>query len=432
MATVAAENVPTRRMHKAMSRLQAVGGVHEDSLDAVLNLVNPFPDYPAKRVGWPDSKAGSSVVMVDLYEQVISNPSGLAAGETWDLHACMLPFVFAGTSGEGGIAPFKKDPLSANNHGSLTIMTAKTGNLANPVVGLPLSSYIYGDLAQKAPFRVIAQGLELVNISADLYRGGSTFAYRSEAPVQYCCPWTSQAPSGALTQTAAFDVTLSPPTQPSDIVDWPNTYVGDGRDGLYVINTPTCRENEPKIFRGRDVLFMDDPNGYGEVGRYVAGSGGHNGWCLAGGFMSGLAQNSSILLKHRVFLEIFPSAKPSSDSFSLVRLSDKCTPYSPAIMEVLAQVLRDMPAGCPYTENPLGEWFQDILEHISAIAPTVGKVVGTIVPGVGALGEGIGAVSKHLSEKLKKKQSRVAATPPSVSKPASKNITGKQNRSLGR
>jgi hypothetical protein len=217
-----------------------------------------------------------------------------------------------------------------------------------------------------------------------------------------------------------MDCSLYPPTKPNDIDDFPNTYIGDGRDGVYVINTPTQKENEPKIFRGRDPAFFASPNDAAAPGRYVVNGGAHTGWSHAGAFMTGLAQGSSILLKHRVYIEIFPSSFPGSNSASLVRLSDKTTPYSPMIMEVLAQVIRDMPAGCAYTDNPLGEWFQSILDHVSNLAPVIGKVVGTVLPGASLIGEGIGVVSKAVSEKMKKK--RVTGTPPSVSTTSSKMV----------
>lgn len=414
MSSLAVENQPSGRMRKSLARLQAIGGVHEDSLAAVMNLVNPFPDYPAKRVGWPDSKGGSSVVLVDLFETSITQPSGLLAGETWDLHAIMLPQVFNGNTGVCTSTPFSRTAPGATSAYPLGVYTAKTGSLPAVLNVEPDVKYTYGDLAQGAPFRVIAQGLELVNTSADLYRGGTAFAYRYEDPVTFIAPYTSQAPSGVLSVASALDATLYPPTFPSDIDDFPNTYVGDGRDGVYVINTPTDPNNEPKIYRGRDVGYFANPNDSGNpTGRAPYGGGAHNGWCMAGGFMTGLAQGSSILLKHRVFLEIFPSPFTLSTSKSLVRLSDKCTPYSPMVMEVLAQVIRDMPAGCAYTENPLGEWFESIMDHVSKLAPVIGKAVGTVIPGAGLVGDGLGLVSGGIAQKMRNK--RIQSTPPSAS-----------------
>lgn len=413
-------NVIPTKARKILTRLENVEGVHEDTLDAVLNLVNPFPDYTPKRVGWPDSRGSSSVVFYDLFEATIKQPSGLSAGETWDLHALMLPQAFEGQTATCSLTPFSKDAPSASTCSSFNVHTAVSGSLPAPLNTEPAVKYTFGSLAQGAPFRVVSMGMELVNISADLYRGGASFGYRYDAPVAPALPYTSQAPAGVLTVSAGFDATLYPPTKPDDIDDWPNTFIGDGRDGLYVTNLPLNLDNPPLILKGRDVAYFANPNGATNPGRVGWGSGGHIGWCIAGGFLTGLTQGSSILVKYRVGIEVFPSCFGGSTSLSLVRLSNKTVPRSPVVDEILARIISDMPAGCEYTKNPLGEWFSNILSAVAEAAPKVGAAL-SFLPGAAAIGQGVGALSGAASKALGSRRKPKASS----SAPAKK--TGKSN-----
>jgi len=187
-----------------------------------------------------------------------------------------------------------------------------------------------------------------------------------------------------------MDLVTAPPVDPNEVDDWPNTYIGSAQDGVYVINTPADQVNAARGFAGRGVAYVDNPSDLGTAGAGSFLSGAHNGWNMCGAFMTGLAQGSSILVKHRVYLEIFPSTKSNSSSYSLIRLTNPTVPYSPVILEVLAQVLRDMPAGCRYTDNPLGEWFQSILDKIATYAPVVGAALTPLSPLAPIIGSAVG------------------------------------------
>lgn len=404
-----------------MNRLKGVHGVHEKAMDSVLNLVNPFPDYPIERVGWPDTKAGASVVIVDLWEQVVKQPSGLSEGDTWDCHIAMNPQCFDGKGNSCGInadGSFVEDPTVGNNS-AVIVATSASGGILPAISWSPTQDslikhrYNYGSLAQGQPFRVVAQGLEVVNTSAMLYKGGSSFAYRYATPKG---SWSRSA-SPAVNWSQAFDVTGITPQQPSQIVNFPNTYVGDAKDGLYVINCPVEKENPILTHSGKGLYYAQTAGAIKTSGVAVR-AGAHNGMCNAGGFMMGLAQGSSLLVKHRVYLEVFPGIfnEAGTPEVTLSRMTNLTTPYSPMIMEVLSDVLREMPAGCPYTENPLGEWFESLLEKIEQFAPVVGSALGTVFPAASIIGQVASKAAKIVREGV----SDVRALPSKPSKEVSK------------
>lgn len=388
-----ADNVTPRRAKNSMARLKDLAGVEEDSLDAVLNLCNPFPDSTVKRLGWPDSKAIGSVVVVDTYEQTITQPAGLAASETWDAHIAMLPVAFTSVFGGtgnittggavGGTAAVLADVAS-----SLVIKTSVTGGLMDPLVvaGAKQARYVYsyGAQAQGSMHRIVAQGLEIVNTTAELYKGGMAYGYRYAAANKngFWSPSAAAPISGVCTFTGA------PPDTPADIVNYGNTYEGPARDGAYVINCPSDMTNDLVVNPGAYTFFLATPGAQSSNYTLAQGAGTVNGWCFAGSFLTGLAQGSSLVVRYRTYLEVFPLP---SDGNNLIRLTNPTVARNPIVDEILNVVLRDMPAGCPYTHNPLGEWFNSLMESIEAIAPMVGGAFGPIG---GLIGGGVSHLAK--------------------------------------
>lgn len=127
MSDVVLPNQASKKQRRFLSRLEDFGGASSDAIEAVLNLVNPFPDEVPKRVGWPDSQATPSVVIVDTYEVSLSAPAGIGAGLTWDIHAAGLPFLYSGAANlyGGSVATNGAYTVgsSAVQMGGLTIVT---------------------------------------------------------------------------------------------------------------------------------------------------------------------------------------------------------------------------------------------------------------------------------------------------------------------
>ncbi len=384
-----------------------MSGVHEDAMSSTMNLVNPFPDYVPKRTGWPDTKSSGSVVLVDLWEQVVKQPDGLSAGDTWDCHVSLLPQAYRSVTNVLSMGTTYTIGATGSALDSVNIQTYKSGLYPDVLAGENIAhAYSYGNLTETHAFRIVAQGLEIVNTSAELYRGGTSCAYRYASPYGSTSAFTvtSAGTAGSASGVVGlWDVGYRPPAAIADVTNFNNTFIGDAKDGLYVINTPLSHENDVLSIQGRGVAYSKQPGAPGGTAVACANSGGSTRWCMAGGFMSGLAQNSSLLVKHRIYIEIFPVKWTGETTVSpLLRLVNPVTPYSAAAMEMLASVLRDMPAGCPYTENPLGEWFASILDKISTWAPHVGSALSVINPAFGLIGDGVGVGAKGLRKLIKK------------------------------
>jgi hypothetical protein len=395
MSDVVVPNQTSKRQRKFLSRLEDFGGASSDAIEAVLNLVNPFPDEVPKRVGWPDSQATPSVVIVDTYEVSLSAPAGIGAGLTWDVHAAGLPFLYSSSLSlyGGSVASNGVYAVGTTNvqMGGLVIVTNSTGQNLDPIAGssaAPYAKQAYGPGAQLqgSQGRIVAQGIEIVNTSAELYRGGMAYAYRIPA----------QSTPMSLNQQSGLPVALVssmlpyPPAAVSDIVNYPNTFEGMAANGVYAINTPNTIQNQYKANVGGSALLMTSLGNISNLtltATQTLGLGSAQDWCYFGSFLTGLAQGASVLVRYRTYLEVAPTPR---DGNNLVRLLNPSVPHNPAVTEVLDKVLVTMPAGCSYTDNPLGEWFDSLMNAIESAAPSVGSALGMIFPPAKLIANGIG------------------------------------------
>jgi hypothetical protein len=386
-------------------------------MQAVLNLLNPCPDGDIVPVGWPDSKAAPSVVLVDTQEVTVTAPTGLATGVTWDLHAGISPYSLnpAGTisSFKGSIGAVSGPFDTTTFAGPYFALTGASGtafapnNTGSGGVTVAFASG-YGDIAAPNMFRVVAQAMEVINTSAELYKGGMAYGYRTPTnpnPITFSAQ-VVPAPAATVWKHTCQTAMNLPPRNASGVVNFKNVYEGEAKDGLYVINTPAKSTNEPPCGIGANVIMIESPSESSSFAYWTDHAGPANNWNHCGGFMTGLAQGSSVVIRYRTYMEIFPTMAASQNASTLVRLAGQTVPRSPIIDEILARVLCEMPAGTCYKDNPLGEWFSKILEAVASVAPIVGTALSPIFPAAGLIGNGVGAIAGGISKATQKKKKK--------------------------
>jgi len=384
-------NAPEAVAEKGLRKLERLAGVSSEALDAFVNLCNPFPDSPVVRRGWPDSKASPSVVLVDTYETTLSQPDGLPAGVTWDAHVNIAPIGFESTG--GGIMNLEVGggwtaTGSCDAKSTLNIAKGQSGSLPT-WKDIQAEEYDVGSLAQGSSYRIVAQGLEIINITADLYKGGMAYGYRYSTPKTPYSIVFLDAPANLVSSGMTMGM---PPDSIEDIVNYGNTYEGMAKDGVYVINAPDDFDNEPGNNIAGEVILCPTPGSLTSTGAIrLRGTGKVLPWCHAGAFLVGLAQGSSFVIRLRTYIEIFPQPR---DGNNLIRLTNPTVSKHDTMTELISEVLKTMPAGCAYIDNPLGEWFNRLMSSIETFAPMVGSALSTIFPPAALIGQGLGVVAK--------------------------------------
>lgn len=105
-----------------------------------------------------------------------------------------------------------------------------------------------------------------------------------------------------------------------------------------------------------------------------------------GAYFTGLSDTTVLQLKVRFLIERVPMVQ-DEQIYSLSKLSP---PADPGFWELYSRLAEHLPPGCMQSDNPLGEWFNNVTGLVKKYAPVVGGMVGNFVPGAAAIGNAVG------------------------------------------
>jgi hypothetical protein len=111
-------------------------------------------------------------------------------------------------------------------------------------------------------------------------------------------------------------------------------------------------------------------------------------------YFTGLSEQTTLSVRVRFYIVRIPSIN-EPDIYNLALPPPK---VDRRVWELYAEIVSKLPVACRFDENPLGEWFKDVLGTVARWAPTVGNLVGTVVPGASLLGQGIGKAAEVLTK----------------------------------
>jgi hypothetical protein len=108
----------------------------------------------------------------------------------------------------------------------------------------------------------------------------------------------------------------------------------------------------------------------------------------SGAIFNGLHKNAVLRVKAIQVVESIPDQFSPDIHLAL----QSSAPFDPAALEAYRLLVKKLPAGCTWAENPFGEWFDKVMHFLAGVAPTIGRVFGTTVAGApgSAMGENIG------------------------------------------
>lgn len=105
-----------------------------------------------------------------------------------------------------------------------------------------------------------------------------------------------------------------------------------------------------------------------------------------GAYFTGLSETTVLQLKCRFLIERVPSVQDEQ----IYSLSKLAPPADPGFWELYSRLAEHLPPGCMQSDNPLGEWFNNVTGLVKKYAPVVGGMVGNFVPGAAAIGNAVG------------------------------------------
>jgi len=110
---------------------------------------------------------------------------------------------------------------------------------------------------------------------------------------------------------------------------------------------------------------------------------------MIGAYFTGLSPQTTLEVNVVYYVERFPTPFESD----LVVLASPSAGYDPVALEIYSRAMAGLPVGVMQNENPLGEWFGDILDKVARVAAPIGRALSMVPGPVGVAGSVIGSAA---------------------------------------
>jgi len=431
-----------RKAKSVLDRLVGSRAMTQEGMEWLICATDPFHDDRVRCPGYPDMSTVNSVV-----QTYTTTTSVQPTNQTtpWDLHIPFVPISYATglyATGNGGL---RGNSYNANGkftgagnsnlvrlYPGYNLITCTTpgADWGTDITGVCLNSSVV-EIPTKycsGHFSLIAAGVEVVNTTAELYRGGSLTAYRAPScidngfiyyPTNMTALTTTTetcgtSPERKLVRKSSHDdlagiypiplphrfVSL-PPTTQAEAASYTDSRTWSAVDGAYSIATQSNMDNPFQSLIPRDVCVKKTLDS-----ATVGGIPTQNMWVsesvtsitgntdalgsnttvfpfdCSGVILAGLDQHSTIQVTVRYYFERIPATTEPD----LLAMAQVPPAFDGVAMEIYSRCLGMMPVGVPQNENPLGEWFSSILDSIKMVAPKLGGIVTGVGKAISEIG----------------------------------------------
>lgn len=442
--------------------------------------IDPYHDRTIRFEGAPTSRTATSVCLCYNQEQTYTAEDfGINAETTpnWDCHFAMFPFLNAHPFTTGyhtntnGVPTFTVEnysstiyPMSAHGVASGRPTYAwNIGDSTNQLLGLQsnslttfISNTLSDDPASSRTLRIVGEAFEVIDESPEIYQQGSVTVYRyplennlSQANLQRVYndtifpndpSWGVGVPAASTAAYPSMGYSLrAPPSNTSSAVLVSGSETWKSRDGCYVIGTQSvsevpfkqvdnlpinligvCPSSSPNYLNGYYCL-MDDrslwqlPGKPNPTSTQCPAPDLVSPFNLSGAYFTGLSsQYAALRLRYRLYVEILTD--PSDNT--LIPLASATLPYNQSLQELVMNVLSQLPAGCPQTMNPKGEWWKKVLHKVGRVAEDLAGPLSMLSPEVGLILQGGGRLLTASTQQKKKNSNKNAVVPKAATKPS--------------
>lgn len=431
------------RGEQVLNRAVAAHKMSECGMKALLAAVDPFHDKPIEGLrGWPDLETGPSVIRhwkQSTTVKAIDDGSSIMI-YTWPiLDACtcnittrrnsLIDTITPGVSTDVVIAPVTISSYNAANSGlpSLPFVPDASYNHAIP-----------GSYFQDGASRLIGMGVEVHDVTAELYKQGTITCFQipqTTADVEDVVVKAQTVGALSYTNTAVTAARLNRfPSNLANIMTYPTSRQWDAKEGAYVVvpfsgheNPPNYAEYMTPFVNNTPTSVLDAPNALNSTGRYLGtyATGGVSGDPFIfnahqyapvnsrGIYLTGLNANSTFTITTSFYTETFPV-----QSSPLLPMAAPSCPFDPKALALISIIMQEMPVGVPVRENPMGEWFWQAVE---GAIPALAGVASTFFPTFSPLIGGASSAITNYAHRQVAKQHLKAEKPRSMQKAAVKN-----------
>jgi len=429
-----------RRTEAALEKLEKFNMLTPEGRNWLIAATDPFHDSEFQLSGFPDLNVSGSIVQCVKKTFQISQPAGIGT-LAWDAHFVAWNQATqrvgqANTLYNGAIL---NNAGSAANFttGGVSCLATATGNQGffNSNSGGTTGIYNAGGISldsgsdgyMQGVSRVIGYGMEIINTTAALYKQGQVVVYRQPTAAidqQETLVYGGVA-AGVFTPLCypSTYTVASPPTTPASAMLLEGSCQWNAEEGAYLVCTTNSLNNYPSEPSPVMYLVQDSESVESETGTTLIMNQNtqsvtipsttnpitvpqtnsilpHN---MSGAYFSGLSPQTTFTVNVTWYVERFPTPFDTQ----LVVLATPSAGWDQFALELYAAAMRDMPAGVRVNENPLGEWFQDVVHQVAQNASPVLNALSVVHPGFGMAGQMAGVIAKATQHSKPKQQQPV-------------------------
>lgn len=389
------------RAEKAMENWAQRGLISDEGKAFLIATLDPFHDSQIQNLaGYPDIEVSPSVVRMVKQSMTISKPPGLAAGD-WNCQIVQWPWA--------KLLPFRQSNSRTNNviatdaptqpKGGLQVLACLTSDVGqfdpNNVGVISFGALELADDILQGSNRLIGAGYEVHNTTAQIYKQGAVCNFMMHNVPKDSSVFTRDVATSPASLGQAFCGTSFriAPRNTAEAMLIPGSNEWNAADGVLAVarfsgvdNPPfTVDYNLPVLFEIDDipsnsaVTFPNTSQVLFPANALSAGSSAVPAWKsfpihTSGSIFTGLSEQTSLRLNWNVIIESFPSPRDTKD----LTIATPSASFDPRTLEIYSHTLGHAPVAVPVGENPLGEWFMDMVGKISNFLKPMPGIPGAI------------------------------------------------------
>jgi hypothetical protein len=368
----------------------------------LVRTLDPFHDTEVEPAGYPDFNTCPTVIQE--INQSTEIDKGAITGN-FDVHIFNMPHFASPVSLSMNSQTYNPIAGTFNNGVStsvnfpdcgVVIVTAPAGTPTMPSGGTLTCSAVNLNPIQmlSSKCRVVGLGIEVVNTTAELYLQGQVTCYRMPQSSTLTNFVNSTYTGGAYYWGKDTGRMFNkPPSLHQEAITLPGSKFWPAKHGAYVVATQCGLENPIQGVDNMSSFMVANPfvkdtlalTGLGNFrsfnvatdinpGRYYAP------FNTSGMYFTGLSNSSTLRVNVKWLIETCPGPNET-----LVTLAKAPSTYNFEALRLYSEIIEKLPVGVPFTENPSGEWFSEVL----GIAGELAESASAINPLFMLLGKGL-------------------------------------------
>ncbi len=399
-----------------------------------------FHDSSYSVIGRPSfSNQLQNTVVINLERTITqTNFPSVTPGANWDVNIVSFPFLTTQnmrTAVDNGYAV--QLPASGGSRalmGGVTCFASDTGAgvlIPNTApVSLNANTFFYPEYTNTItdhmprPFyEVLSIGLEVINSTPELYRGGNVVRYRVPTQGRKVSLNVGDPVVNSALPRSEFYAYPLPPTTEAYATQYPDSVIDKASNGSYQMHT--LQDDVSDFYlAGNSRVFLANPSpsaaGPSSFNCYISDSTFdttdntdppliRGDFDIIGSYFTGLSPQTTLKIRSRAIVSLVPS----STNASLVSLAKVSPDPNPMLDYTIHQIQANMSPGIESSMNASGDWWRVVMRGLQKVAPIIGEAFGGKQGEV--IGQGVGAAAgliANAGQKNKKKPK--AKSPPKI------------------